>query len=201
MRMRGRSSTVTIVSDAGACALGILLLLSMAVAAACGGEPNDETASAVEASAPVATTVPADAEKGASATTVRRSAPLSPLERRRVTTIASRLDRAIDRFDRSVSSCTGANRGACIDRAWAVIVTDAEWPLYYLVRMRPRARSCDALAEAMAELDGFNLAGRQVDYGPPGETGESKSSARLALVDTLRPLPEELRSAAAARCG
>jgi hypothetical protein len=126
--------------------------------------------------------------------------PLTKAERRRVEGIAARLDRAIDRFDRTVSSCTGADRGACVDRAWAVIVTDAEWPLYYLVRMRPRARGCDALAAAMAELDGFNLAGRQIDYGPPGEADTSRSGARIALVDTLRPLPDELRTAAAAAC-
>lgn len=80
-------------------------------------------------------------------------------------------------------------------------MTDAEWPLTYLVRMRPRARGCDALWLALAALDGFNLAGRQVDYGPPGETAQSKSAAHLALVGTLRPLPDELRSAATAPCG
>jgi hypothetical protein len=115
--------------------------------------------------------------------------------------IAARLEDAIERFDRMLGECEDASRSSCVDGAWAVIVLDADWPLWYLVPMRPRARGCDALAAATAALDGFNLGGRQVDYGPPGEEAASRSGARLALVDTLRPLPSELRAAATATCG
>lgn len=47
---------------------------------------------------------------------------------------------------------------------------------------------------------GFNLAARQVDYGDPGDYATpTRRLDYLALVDGLRPVPEELRAAASRR--
>jgi hypothetical protein len=182
-----------------------VLVVAMALlAAGCGGSGGDPSTPSPRGAPPSGTpetpTVSRTQGTAQSEGDPLPSHQLSGAERRRVASIASRLERAIERFDRMVVHCDGNSRRACIDRAWAVIVVEAEWPLYYLVRMTPNARGCGDLALATAHLDGFNLAGRQLDYGPPGEDSAARSNDLLALVDTLRPVPDEFRAAAADEC-
>lgn len=179
----------------------LVVIVATALLAVGCGSGDDTPAETVRPEAPptISTPEPTVTVETTATRAAATGEPLTGSERRRVRWIAARLEDAIARFDRRVAGC-GGSHSACIDEAWRVIVIDAEWPLHYLVPMRPRARGCAALAAATAQLDGFNLGGRQMDYGPPGEAGPSQSSARLALVDALRPLPEELREAAASSC-
>ncbi len=129
-----------------------------------------------------------------------RARPLSNAERRRLRSIAGSVERAIALFDRSVPDCPKAILEGCADRAWAVLVGDLDWPPYYLRRFAARTRGCELLAVAVQGIYGFNLAARQIDYGDPGDY--ATPTRRLdyrALVDGLRPVPDELR-AAASRC-
>jgi hypothetical protein len=153
------------------------------------GTPPPAVTPARTASAPTASEPPA------------RARPLSNAERRRLRSIAGSVERAIALFDRSVPACPKATRGGCVDRAWAVLVVDLDWPPYYLRRFAARTRGCQPLAVAVQGVNGFNLAARQVDYGDPGDYATpTRRHDYLALVDGLRPVPDELRAAAASHC-
>ena len=56
-----------------------------------------------------------------------------------------------------------------MDRAWAVLIVDLDWPPYYLRRFDARTRGCEPLAYAVKGVNGFNLAARQIDFGDPAE--------------------------------
>ena len=113
--------------------------------------------------------------------------------------IAGSVDSAIARFDTTVRGCDGW--ASCVDGAWAVIVADMDWPPYYFQRLGTRGRECEPLAYAAKGVYSLNLAARQLDYGDPAEVGTPTTRRdRLALVDVLRPVPSELRAAAASAC-
>ncbi len=76
-----------------------------------------------------------------------------------------------------------------------------DWPPYYFQRLGTRGRECEPLAYAAKGVYSFNLAAKQLDYGDPAEVGTPTTRRdRLALVDSLRPVPSELRTAAASAC-
>jgi hypothetical protein len=111
--------------------------------------------------------------------------------------IAGSVDRAIDLFDNTVRSCPKRTREACVERAWAVVVVDLDWPPYYLRRYDARRRGCESLAFAVRGVNGFVLAARQLDYGDPADYGTpARRLDYLAAVDGLRPVPADLRTAA-----
>ena len=115
--------------------------------------------------------------------------------------IARSVDNAVDLFDKTLRSCPKLTQEACMDRAWAVIVGDLDWPPYYLRRLDARTRGCEPLAYAVKGVNSFNLAARQIDFGDPAEYGTpTRRRDYLALVDGLRPVPHELRAAAASHC-
>jgi hypothetical protein len=184
------------------------LLLVMVVVtllvAACSSEGGDLPSGHQDATA---TTPP---QGGTPATTASRQTaseppaearPLSNAERKRLRSIAGSVERAIALFDRSVHACPKATRGSCVDRAWAVLVVDLDWPPYYLRRFAARTRGCQPLAVAVQGVNSFNLGARQVDYGDPGDYATpTRRRDYLALVDGLRAVPDELCAAAASHC-
>ncbi len=111
--------------------------------------------------------------------------------------IAASVDSAIDRFDTTVRGCPDG-WAACVDRAWAVIVVDMDWPPYYLRRFDARTRGCEPLALAVKGVDSFNLAARQLDYGDPAEVRNARSAPRPSRARRRAPA----RSVGASRgCG
>ena len=114
--------------------------------------------------------------------------------------IAGSVERAIALFNSSVQDCPPATREGCADRAWAVLVGDLDGPPYYLRHFATRTRGCGPLTVAVQGIYGFNLAARQIDYGDPRDYATpTRRLDYLALVDGLRPAPDNLR-AAASRC-
>jgi hypothetical protein len=178
------------------------MLVVVVLVAACSNEGRDSSSGHPDSTAtgtpPAAmaaqTTVPTTEEPS-------RARRLSNAERRRLRSIAASVERAIMLFDRSVRACPDATWEGCVDRAWAVLVVDLDWPPYYLRRFAARTRGCEPLAVAVQGVNGFNLGARQVDYGDPGEYATpTRRRDYLALVDGLRPAPDELRTAAASGC-
>jgi hypothetical protein len=175
------------------------------LAAACGNDGRDSLSRARD---PTGTgTSPAAPIPGrtARAPAVREppplERPLSSAERRRLVSIAGSIERAIALFDDSVRTCARATRGGCVDRAWSVLVVDLDWPPYYLRRFNSSTRGCELLAVAVQGVMSFVLGARQVDYGDPGDYATPALRREyLALVDGLRPVPDDLRAAAISRC-
>lgn len=183
----------------------VLATLSAAVlVAACSNEErdrssgyNDSTATSTPAAAATATTT---AGGQTAPQPPAHARPLSNAERRRLSSIAGSVERAIALFDSSVPDCRKSTREGCADRAWAILVGDLDWPPYYLRRFAARTRGCKLLGVAVQGVYGFNLAARQVDYGDAGDyAAPSRHLDYRALVDGLRPVPDDLR-AAASRC-
>ena len=186
--------------------LPIVLIAFVVLVAACDSEGRDSSSrrhdSTGTGTPPPAETAGTTAASGQTAPQPPASArPLSSAERRRLISIAGSVERAITLFDRSVDACPKATRGGCVDRAWSVLVVDLDWPPYYLRRFAARTRGCERLAVAVQGVNAFNLGARQVDYGDPGDYSTPfRRRDYLALVDGLRPVPDELRAAAASRC-
>ena len=181
-----------------------ILLLLWVVLAGCGGETRDAAAPQAElAASETAANDASDPTTEIVATSAEpvHSQPLSAGERRRLQMISESIDDAIVQFDKTVRDCEPAGWASCVDAAWAVIVADLDWPPYYLQRLGTRSRECESLAYAARGVYGFNLGARQLDYGDPAEMGTATLRRdRLALVDTLRPVPSELRTAVASAC-
>ena len=113
--------------------------------------------------------------------------------------ISESIGDAIVHFDKTVRDCEPASWASCVDAAWAGIVADLDWPPYFLQRLGTRGRECESLAYAAKGVYSFNLGARQLDYGNPAEIGTATLRRdRISLVDTLRPVPSELRTAASA---
>ena len=92
------------------------------------------------------------------------------------------------------------SRSLHLDRAWAVIVVDLDWPPYYLRRLDARTRGCEPLAYAVKGGNGFNLAARQIDFGDLAEYGTpTRRRDYLAPADGWWPVPTDMRDAAS-RC-
>jgi len=175
------------------------------LAAACDDEGRDSLARAPDSTgtgAPVAAeTAGRTASEQTAAEPPAAARLLSNAQRRRLVSIAGSVERAVGRFDRSVQSCPRATLGGCVDRAWSVLVADLDWPPNYLRRFGARTRGCAPLAVAVQGVNGFNLAARQVDFGDPGDYATpTRRRSYLASVDGLRPVPDELRAAAASGC-
>ena len=182
----------------------IAVLVLSALVSGCGGEGRDAAAPQAESAASdtTATGEPAVAnETVVSPAEPARSRPLTATERKRLRTIATSVDAAIDLFDATVLACPEAGPKACVDRAWSVLYWDMDWPPYYLRRLGARTRGCEPLAVAVKGVSSFRLAAIQLDYGDPAEVGTAiQRRDRLSLVDALRPVPSELRTAAASGC-
>ena len=183
----------------------VVLLVVAAIASGCGDQaqntaPPPAELAASDAASPGSGAGPAS-DTTAPPTKTAGSRPLTSPERKRLREIAASIGAAIDLFDRSVRGCPDAMWEACVDRAWAVLVIDLDWPPYYLRRLDARTRGCESLAVGVKGVNSFNLAARQLDYGDPAEVGTAIGRRdRLALVDGLRPTPSELRAAAASGC-
>ena len=183
----------------------VALLVAAAIASGC-GEQAQNTAPPPAAPAASDTASPGSGAGPANDTIAppakaAGSRPLTSPERKRLREIAASIGAAIDLFDRSVRGCPDATWEACVDRAWAVLVIDLDWPPYYLRRFDARTRGCETLALAVKGVSSFNLAARQLNYGDPAEVGTAIGRRdRLALVDALRPTPSELRAAADSGC-
>jgi hypothetical protein len=183
------------------------LLLVVVVALLAVGCGNDEREGSLgrpdstETGAPPAAEAAAPTTPGLTTPATARARRLSNAEQRRLESIANSIERAVVLFDRSARACPDATWEGCVDRAWSVLVGDLDWPPYYLRRYAARTRGCEPLAVAVQGVNGFNLAARQVDYGDPDEYATpTRRRDYLALVDGLRPVPDELRTAAASRC-
>jgi hypothetical protein len=185
--------------------VSIVTVLVTVLVAACGNESRDissghpdSTATGTPPAANAPTTPPTEQTAPELPARARR---LSTAERRRLRSIAKSIEHAVVLFDRSVRACPDTTWEGCVDRAWAVLVGDLDWPPYYLRRFDARTRGCESLALAVTGVNGFNLGARQVDYGDPGDYATpTRRRDYLALVDGLRPVPDELRTAAASRC-
>jgi hypothetical protein len=185
--------------------LSIVMVTVVVLAAACDNEGRDSLSRRPDSTGtgtpPAAETAGRSASGQTAPEPPARARPLSSAERRRLISIAGSIERAITLFDRSVHACPRATRGGCVDRAWSVLVVDLDWPPYYLRRFAARTRGCEPLAVAVQGVNSFNLAARQVDYGDPRDYGTpTRRRTYLALIDGLRPVPDELRAAAASRC-
>jgi hypothetical protein len=185
--------------------LSIVMIAVVVLAAACDDEARDSRSrghdSTMTGTPVVAETAGTTASGPNAAEQPAHARPLSSGERRRLISLAGSIERAITLFDKSVHACPKATRGACVDRAWSVLVVDLDWPPYYLRRFAARTRGCDLLAVAVQGVNGFNLGARQVDFGDPGDYATpARRRDFLALVDGLRPVPDALRAAAASRC-
>jgi hypothetical protein len=181
--------------------LSIVMVVFTVLVAACGNGGRDLSSGHHDSTAtgtPPPAATPATTASGQSASEPPARARLpSSAERRRLRSIAGSVERAVALFDTSVRACPKATRGGCVDRAWAVLVVDLDWPPYYLRRFAARTRGCQLLAVAVQGVNSFNLAARQVDYGDPGEYATpTRRRGYLVLVDGLRPVPDELRAAA-----
>ena len=127
--------------------------------------------------------------------------PLTSAEKARLRSIARSIESATDHFDKTYRACPPATWAACLDRAWEVLYWSTDWPPYYLRHFDTRTRGCPELVVAVDGVNSFVLGGRQVIFGDPAEYGTSiQRSSYLALVDGLRPVPSELREAAASGC-
>jgi hypothetical protein len=179
----------------------VLLIGLVAVLAGCGGEEARE-AEPVDVEAATGSlgrgSPPSTAVTRLSSRPSGRLAPLTLPQRRQLQAIATSIDRAVDQFDATIRACN--HWASCVDAAWAIVVADLDWPPYYLQRIGARGRGCEPLGYAATGIYGFNLGVRQLDYAAPAEDGMSTRSDYLALVDGLRPVPSELRSAAASGC-
>ena len=181
------------------------LLIAAAIASGCGAEAAERTPQDIQAPPAQPSAGPAATDPTATVATPagppQEDRPLSAAERRRVTMIARSVDGAIDRFDATVLACPDASWEGCVDRAWSVLYWAMDWPPYYLRRLDARMRGCETLAVAVRGVSSFNLAARQLDYGDPADVGTAIGRRdRLSLVDALRPVPSELRTAAASGC-
>lgn len=171
-------------------------LVLVALAGCGGGEAQEAQSNDVEPVVVTRSQAPAPGTEARSQTPVRRS-PLTAGERRRLRMMASTIDASVKRFDRAMRACHGDP--PCLDRAWAVVVAERyEW--YYLLPLGARRRNCEPLGYAASGVYGFDLGAKQIDYGDPAEyaTPERRRD-HMALVDGLRPVPADLRDAAA-RC-
>lgn len=183
----------------------IAMLVFTLLLSACGNEGHDLPSRHNGSAAPGTRSAAASPATTASAQSASdqhaRVRLLSNAERRRLRSIAGSVERAIGLFDTSVRACPKATRAGCVDRAWAVLVGDLDWPPYYLRRFGARTRGCQLLAVAVQGVNAFNLGARQIDYGEPGDYATpNRGRDYLALVDGLRPVPDELRAAAASHC-
>lgn len=184
--------------------LSIMIIAFTVLVAACSNDERDRSSGHNDSTAtgtPAAAATPATTAGGQAAPQPPAHArPLTIAERRRLTSIAGSVEHAIALFDRSVPDCPEAIREGCADRAWAILVGDLDWPPYYLRHFAARTRGCELLAVAVQGIYGFNLGARQVDYGDPSDYATpTRRFDYRALVDGLRPVPDELR-AAASRC-
>jgi hypothetical protein len=182
----------------------LLVVVVITLAAGCVNEGQDVASEHADPTATGATPAaesPATTTPGLTTRAPARGRRLSNAERIRLKSIATSVERAITLFDGSVRACPDATWEGCVDRAWSVLVGDLDWPPYYLRRFDARTRGCQPLAVAVQGVNGFNLAARQVDYGDPDAYATPiRRRDYLALVDGLRPVPDELRTAAASRC-
>ena len=179
----------------------VAVLAVVASASGCGGNAAERSPEQVDSPTEQPATASAPAASGPTVaqptTSPSRLRPLTTAQRNRLKMIAGSVDRAIDLFDKTVRSCPKRTREACIDRAWAVIVVDLDWPPYYLRRYDARLRGCESLAFAVRGVNGFVLAARQVDYGDPADYGtKTRRLDYLAAVDGLRHVPTDLRAGA-----
>lgn len=183
--------------------LVVVIAIASGVASGCGGghAAAPPAAESVDAPTVAATTEPPPTDASAPARAQRPVRALSAIELRRIREVAARVERGLAIFDRRTRSCTGGNRARCIDTAWQGIVGDVLGSEWDLTAFRDLPRGCASLDAAIDAILGFNLGARQIDYGPPGEVdAASRLGERLALVDTLRPIPSELRASATAPC-
>jgi hypothetical protein len=130
-----------------------------------------------------------------------RLQPLTAPQRRQLRALATAIDQVLDEFDTASRECSPSPQASCLDRPWAAVVAVVQWRPYDLNRIGARRRHCEPLGYAATAIHGFSLGAAQLGYGAPPEDGVS--TGRLdyeALVDTLRPVPSDLRAAAASGC-
>jgi hypothetical protein len=176
----------------------ILLICVAATAAGCGGEEARE-AQPTNAESSADAAARGDAQLSAAtpiSSNPRARVSLTPAERRQLRAIATSIDNVVDEFDSAVRECTKAS---CIEAAFALVVADLDWPPYYLQRIGARRRDCEPMTAAATGIYGFNLGVRQLDSAVMAEDGTRQRDV-LALVDGLRHVPYDLRSAAASGC-
>lgn len=185
----------------------VLLLGIAALGSGCGGGDSTEQAisdsDAARAPAPVA---PAPAANETRAALVpephAQRRPLSGHERKVLRMLARSVGDAIDRYDANanLNTCEAARWATCLDNAWRGIVTDLDWPPYYLRLFDTHTRQCEPLSNAVNGVYGFNIGAKQLDYSDPDVDASLQRSGHPALVDGLRPVPSELLDAAAGGC-
>ena len=107
---------------------------------------------------------------------------------------------ALSRYDATMNTCGADHWTLCLDNAWRGIVTDLDWPPYYLRRFDTQTRQCEPLSGAVNGVYGFNNGARQLDYSDPDMDTSFRRTSYLTLVDGLRPVPSELLDAAAGGC-
>jgi hypothetical protein len=186
----------------------LVLLLGIAIlgsGSGCGG--GDGTEQAVGDSDAARTPAPVAPPQAATETRAAldpephaQGRPLSRQEREVLRMLASSIGDAIGRYDATVNSCEVGRWASCTDVAWRNIVTDLDWPPYYLRRFNTQTRQCGALSNAVNGVYGFTNAARQLDYSDPDMDTSFRRTSHPTLVDGLRPVPPELLDAAAGGC-
>jgi hypothetical protein len=180
--------------------VSLLMCLAVSVAGCGGEEARDEPADVESATAPAGQAGPAPAPAAPNASQPGgRHAPLTSAERGQLRAIAATIDQVVDRFDATVRECDSGNEASCVAIGWAAVVAVLDWPPYYLHRIGARRRNCEPLASAATGIYGFNLGVGQLVYTAPTDDG-TRQRDQLALVDGLRHVTYDLRSAAASGC-
>jgi hypothetical protein len=178
----------------------IVLGCLIAAMVGCG---SDEARKAQPAEAESTVSPPTHAEpppasaKPASPDPTGRLRPLTLAQRKQLRAIGTSIDNVVVKYDSAVRACS--YQPSCVDAAFALVVADLDWPPYYLQRIGARQRDCEPLTSAATGIYGFNLGVRQLDYAAPAEDG-TRQRDEGALVDGLRYVPDDLRSAAASGC-
>jgi hypothetical protein len=174
----------------------VVIVAAALLMAGCGEEareaqPEAAAGPALQAPPPPVSETPASTKPSAAVV------PLTPAQRRQLRAIATSIDNVADEFDGTVRACS--HQPSCVDAAFALVVADLDWPPYYLQRIGARQRDCEPLTSAATGIYGFNLGVRQLDYAAMADDA-TRQRDQLALVDSLRPVPYDLRSAAASGC-
>jgi hypothetical protein len=187
-------------------ALALLLGIAALGSGCGGGESARQVVSDSDEARPPAPAAPPPAANVTEAVLApephARGRPLSRHERKVLRMLARSIGDAIDRYDANanLSTCKAARWAACLDNAWKGIVTDLDWPPYYLRLFDTHTRQCKPLSDAVNGVYGFNNGARQLDYSDPDVDASLQRSGHPALVDGLRPVPSELLDAAAGGC-
>ncbi len=165
-----------------------------------GADRVDRTEPAVAGTAAPSVAAPAPAvEPPARGARRMPRRPLSSGERK-ILRMLARSSSAVGRYDATMNTCGSARWASCLDNAWRGIVTDLDWPPYYLRRFDTQSRRCEPLSNAANGIYGFNNGARQLDYSDPDIDTSFRRTSYLALVDGLRPVPSELLDAVASGC-